>query len=151
MYLPEEKVYITAKGHVFKKGEYVLIGMGSDQGGKYQYISTRSVAVGAIPLNGGWKGSKFQIKDILVSGNKKNGYIPILKLGGGNLANYFSTIDAAIESGEILLPEDSTWKPVPAEMTSVADEIRKLKALLDEGVITQLEFETQKKKLLNKQ
>ena len=33
--------------------------------------------------------------------------------------------------------------------SSVADEIRKLKALYDEGVITQEEFEAQKKKLLN--
>jgi hypothetical protein len=31
---------------------------------------------------------------------------------------------------------------------SVADEIRKLKKLLDEGIITQEEFENQKKKLL---
>jgi hypothetical protein len=33
--------------------------------------------------------------------------------------------------------------------TSVADEIRKLKELLDEGAITREEFDTQKKKLLN--
>ena len=36
------------------------------------------------------------------------------------------------------------------EVMSVADEIRKLKALCDEGVLTQEEFEEQKKKLLNR-
>ena len=37
-----------------------------------------------------------------------------------------------------------------ADKLLVADEIRKLKALLDEGILTQEEFDEQKKKLLNR-
>ena len=41
--------------------------------------------------------------------------------------------------------------PAPSSNNfSVADEIRKLKQLLDEGIITQEEFDEQKRKLLNK-
>ena len=48
--------------------------------------------------------------------------------------------------------DDDDEKPAKASasVSSVADEIRKLKGLCDEGVITQEEFEEQKKKLLNR-
>lgn len=48
-----------------------------------------------------------------------------------------------------LLKSSDSSKGSGSEKVSVADEIRKLKALYDEGVITQEEFEAQKKKLLN--
>lgn len=38
---------------------------------------------------------------------------------------------------------------VSAQVSSSADEIKKFKSLLDEGVITEKEFETKKKQLLN--
>ena len=44
----------------------------------------------------------------------------------------------------------SSPKQANQQPLSVADEIRKLKALLDEGIITQQEFNNQKKKLLDK-
>lgn len=44
----------------------------------------------------------------------------------------------------------SSPTPTNQQQLSVADEIRKLKALLDEGIITQQEFDNQKKKLLAK-
>ena len=55
---------------------------------------------------------------------------------------------------EIVYPEE--YKPKKAEapqqtpVISIADEILKLKKLLDDGVLTKEEFETQKKKILEK-
>lgn len=45
-------------------------------------------------------------------------------------------------------PSQPNQNPAPA--FSIADEIKKLKALLDEGIITQQEFDNEKKKLLSK-
>lgn len=46
--------------------------------------------------------------------------------------------------------EDTAKSTKAVEISSVADEIRKMKALYDEGVLTEEEFEAQKKKLLNR-
>jgi hypothetical protein len=45
-------------------------------------------------------------------------------------------------------PNDSTRKASHGPPASVADELRKLKTLMDEGVLTPEEFEIQKQKLL---
>jgi hypothetical protein len=48
------------------------------------------------------------------------------------------------------LTKNSSKEPQKASGTSVADELFKLKSLLDEGIINQKEFNSQKAKLLNK-
>jgi|SRR5579871_1073227 len=52
---------------------------------------------------------------------------------------------------EIEVPEEykAALGATSPQKTSVADEIKKLKELLDQGAITQEEFDAQKKKLLN--
>ncbi|MBD2705507.1 SHOCT domain-containing protein [Spirosoma sp. BT702] len=60
----------------------------------------------------------------------------------------------AIEFGEVTAINDEPVGPVkqeskPATTASVADELLKLKQLLDAGAITKDEYESQKKKLLN--
>ncbi|MBS1933616.1 MAG: SHOCT domain-containing protein [Bacteroidetes bacterium] len=56
--------------------------------------------------------------------------------------------DGAIESGELIVPAELKVKSTATNSTSVADEIVKLKKLLDDGTITKEEFEAAKKKLL---
>ncbi len=49
-------------------------------------------------------------------------------------------------------PDDIKYsepKSTTESMTSIADELKKLKELLDSGVLTKEEFESQKTKLLN--
>jgi hypothetical protein len=63
---------------------------------------------------------------------------------GGGITTYNLYIDDAISACEVI-PCANT----PKENLSVADELLKLKKLLDTGGITQKEYDTQKKKLLN--
>ena len=55
---------------------------------------------------------------------------------------------AIVKTGE-KKTENSNSRPMVIESDSVADEISKLKKLMDEGVITEEEFQKQKNKLLN--
>jgi hypothetical protein len=81
-------------------------------------------------------------------------------VGAGDIVNYWIELDQAIEAGEIVVPEpyaaklDINKKNAPVVIqqnsVSVADEIKKLKSLFDSGVLTKEEYETQKKKLLEK-
>ncbi|MES1225758.1 MAG: SHOCT domain-containing protein, partial [Bacteroidota bacterium] len=56
--------------------------------------------------------------------------------------------DGAIASGELIVPDGFKSKITGSNSASVADEITKLKKLLDDGTITKEEFEAAKKKLL---
>jgi len=63
----------------------------------------------------------------------------------GGLFRFSLYIEDAILACEVVPCQTVATKP-PA---SVADEIKKLKELLDSGALTQAEFDAQKKKLLN--
>lgn len=64
----------------------------------------------------------------------------------GGPMRYTVFVDDAIDACEV--KPCKTTDVVPASAGSVADEIKKLKALLDSGAITQKEYDAQKKKLL---
>lgn len=52
------------------------------------------------------------------------------------------------ESPQERRPEEAIQKETPESVSSVADELRELKSLLDEGVITEEDFTAKKKQLL---
>ena len=69
--------------------------------------------------------------------------------------NAVAELESAINSGEIIaINKRNVSKPAEAKtviinsQVSVADELRKLKQLLNDSIITQEEFDLQKKKLL---
>ena len=70
---------------------------------------------------------------------------------------YEVDIDNAIAAGEVVIPEEFKQKDkvhqIEAKGTavSVADELLKLKKLLDDGILTKDEFEAERKKILQKQ
>jgi len=66
----------------------------------------------------------------------------------GAAGRFSIEIDKAIKAGE-LIPTPSAPTVNVVNQGSVADELVKLKKLYDDGVLTQKEYETQKKKLLN--
>lgn len=62
--------------------------------------------------------------------------------------NAINKADAVISSIDTLLNQFEPSKQVAPAAISLPDEIRKFKELLDEGIITQEEFETKKQELL---
>jgi hypothetical protein len=80
-------------------------------------------------------------------GSEKKGFAYYILLSG--FPRYEVDVENAIRFGEIVVPDEFKPKSETATQTlSAADEIKKFKALLDSGAITQEEYDAKKKKLL---
>ncbi|MDR1199947.1 MAG: SHOCT domain-containing protein [Prevotellaceae bacterium] len=116
-----------------------------------------------------YSGEKVSIKKIRQISKKNEKIWLIILYYRPKKENLYCYLEKALNTGELLIKTDNivTYRQViepEAEQTeilkaqenaekntvnfSIADEIRKLKALLDEGIITREEFEKQKAKLL---
>ncbi len=146
--------YISKTGWVLREGEEITLGSGT-MPNKYFAFIYETPGNRHDPdrqrLTSFSNGKKAKVKSLLVKGARRTGYQVIARIGIGGLTNYWVELDNAIESGELALPEPyaAPLKTTAVTSFSVADEIRKLKTLMDEGVLTSEEFETQKKKLLS--
>jgi Short C-terminal domain len=143
----ETNDYRAINGVTYHRTDTVRLGKGSDAGGDFLYIEERGIPSPShknhyLPkqfANGGVIIKN--IKIVKLNGIKKYEFI----VDAGGLFNFAMFIDDAILACEVLPCGQQTSKPVP----SVADEIKKLKELLDSGAITKAEYDAQKKKLLN--
>jgi len=165
--LPESyKEAVTAfTGKIYRVGDTLLIGTGSMPDGDFKFIRTSATSLfqyysdkgyqglvnqaNAFPRS--YSGLKFKIIRIDKRGNRRHGYVfyPIIETNG--LFRYEVDINNAIKTGEITTQDyDPTFggKTIIVNQPSVADEIKKLKELEDQGIITKEEFEKQKQKLL---
>jgi Short C-terminal domain len=163
-----EDTLFTTSGYKIIVGQDVNIGTGATPDGDFKFIRRNSSGFGtammmsdnnsynksqlSLPRN--MAGHKGKVVKFVTRGNKKIGktYEPLITFGSGR---YEIDVDNAIASGELLVPDE--FKPKPKVTTtvievkqkiSVADELVKLKKLLDEGILTKDEFDAQKKKLL---
>ncbi|MBZ4189916.1 SHOCT domain-containing protein [Niabella beijingensis] len=95
------------------------------------------------------------IKKITLTGTEKGGYTAIGVVGLGGAANYWIEIDNAVESGEIRSPKqyavNNPAEPLAPASSSKTDQLKELKKLLDDGTLTQKEFDAEKKKILSSQ
>ena len=70
-------------------------------------------------------------------------------VGGGSITNYWLMIDDALATGEVIDPTKKNMENNKQNTTgSKADKLRELKELFDEGILTQEEFDKEKKKIL---
>ena len=153
--LVDENTYKSKNGMTFKTGDELVLGYGSNFNKDFRYVVTglNSMAGPMEGIGAPWHGRKFKIKRIKEMGNEKRGKSYYLVIGAG-LMNFWVDAEAAMQFDEIVYPEE--YKPKKVEVsqqtsaTSVADEILKLKKMLDDGVLTKDEFEIQKKKILEK-
>jgi hypothetical protein len=109
----------------------------------------------ALPSS--WNGKKAIVIKLWEKGPKHSLHVFYAIFVGANGSKYQADMDNGISTGEIIVPEKFSPKkgitvaPATAPVSgSVADELAKLKKLKDDGVITQAEFDTQKKKILEK-
>ena len=160
----------TTSGYNIVEKQDVKIGTGSMPDGDFKFIRTNSASLFAYHSNTGYNGLAnqansfprsqsgltYKIKRFEKRGNKKHGYVYYAVIGSG-LINYEVDVENAIASGELAVPDEFKPKTKQQAVTvevkqqiSVADELTKLKKLLDDGVLTQEEYDAQKKKLLEK-
>lgn len=160
----------TTSGYKIVVGQDINIGTGATPDGDFKFIRRNSSGFGtamimtdnnsynksqlSLPRN--MAGHKGKVVKIVTRGNKKIGitYEPLITFGSGR---YEIDVDNAIATGELVVPDEFKPKAKTAttvvevkQQISVADELVKLKKLLDDGVLTQEEYDAQKKKLLEK-
>lgn len=144
-------------GNRFVVGENLKLGYGSNPRKDFQFInispaSWATIMAGPkiVSLGSGWANLEMTIKDFKLWGTKKQGKKWYIILGGGNIANYACEIREALDFGEVRTALNDSKKQNNTNNSdlSIADELKKLKELLDSGIITQEEFDAQKAKLL---
>ncbi|WP_263601500.1 SHOCT domain-containing protein [Chryseobacterium sp. PET-29] len=157
---------ITKSGFKIIIGQDINLGTGSTPDGDFKFIRRNSTGFGTIMMmtdNNSYNksqlslprnmaGHKGKVVKIVVRGNQRIGqtFEPLITFGSGR---YEIDVDNAIAAGEIIVPEQFKPKPKAAivelkQNISIADEIVKLKRLLDDGILTKEEYDIQKKKLL---
>ena len=154
----------TTSGYYLAKGFNIKIGVGSTDDGDFKFIrinkgsvfkgysANQSLANSANSFPRDQAGLYYRVNKIEARGNEKRGYVYYIKISKG-MINYEVDIENAIRQGEVELPTEARKKnnepTTEANINfSIADELKKLKGLLDEGVLSQEEFDLQKKKLL---
>jgi hypothetical protein len=144
-----ETPYKATDGTVFNAGDTIKLGLGTMNNGSFNYVYQPANYFTGTPqqnLSSAWNGYKFKIIELRNLGNKRNGYKTVAIIKTSALLKGIIDIESAITSGEIVTK--SNQKNPSAPQTGVADELIKLKQLLDAGVINQAEFDSQKAKLL---
>jgi hypothetical protein len=140
--------YKASNGVTYHVGDTLRLGRGTKSDGSFLYVEDRGIipnprSVRTLPKEFDNVGAIIKsMRKMTVNGIDK--YMFMVNPGGPMRYSVF--IDDAIGACEV--------KPCAADSPkqqtgSVADEIKKLKSLLDAGAITQSEYDKQKKKLLN--
>lgn len=96
-------------------------------------------------------GLTFKVKKIMTRGTKKNGYVYYAKIGQG-LINYEMDVENAIKFGEIIVPDGFLPKAknqVLELKESKYDKLKKIKELVDSGVLSEEEFQKEKERIMS--
>ncbi|GAB3926563.1 SHOCT domain-containing protein [Mucilaginibacter myungsuensis] len=154
------KEYQATNGVTYHLNDTVRLGKGSNNNGSFFFVEDRG-AMGFINVpnpqgrsNGRGLQKEFANGALIVKSIKKiqakNVDKYVFMVSGAGPFRYSMYIDDAISVCEVTpcknsIEADRSSGPV----ASVADEIKKLKELMDSGAITKEEFEKRKKKLLD--
>jgi hypothetical protein len=140
--------YTTKLGTTIHKGDTLTFGRGGREDGSYKYINIppNILVASGLSLPASWANKKALVKDIKDATSRKGINRIVFVVIKAGAFNAKVDADAAEEAGELLTKANQV-KTTPTS-GGVADELLKLKSLLDSGAITQAEFDTQKAKLL---
>ena len=150
------KQYKAINGITYSVKDSVMLNEGGANDSTFSTIQQSGYLLGGMHnLPAYYLHTKVQIRAIkkeTVRGAEK--YIFTVNVVNGFFGNYSLYIDDAIAICEVTpctVTQPATKQAITVKkpVGSVADEIKKLKELLDSGALTQAEFDAQKKKLLN--
>lgn len=147
--------YKASNGKTYHVGDTVKIALGSMTDGSFKYVQASQPAFLPPRRNGNdlnarkdFANTNAVIKKIKTGSRlTDNGNKIILVVKGNGLINFDVWIEEAIATCEVT-PCTTATNTAQMPGVGVADELLKLKKLLDAGALTQEEFNTQKKKLL---
>lgn len=147
--------YTASNGVTYHLKDTVHLGRGSAPNGTFLYLQMggwgavlnydANAGPNQLNIGRGYANTAVIIKKInetKIKGVTK-GYFTV---GGGNITNYLLYIEDAIQTCEVVPCTANGNQPVVADKF---DQLKKLKALLDNGAITRAEYDEQKKKLLD--
>ena len=149
------KEYKASNGITYHPGDTIRVGLGSMPDGNFKYIQINQLLPGppdprrsnSMNARKDMSGSGYVIKKIQNVRQMAGGDKTVITIRTGGLPTCDIWIDEAILSCEVTPCADQ--KGNSSGRFSVADELTKLKKLLDNGAITQAEYDAQKKKLLS--
>ena len=147
------KEYHASNGITYHPGDTIKVGLGSMPDGNFKYIQINQLLPGppdprrsnSMTARKDMSGSGYVIKKIQNVKQMGGGEKTVITIRTGGLPTCDIWIEEAIAVCEVT-PCNNQKSSAP--VASVADELLKLKKLLDAGGITQAEYDTQKKKLL---
>lgn len=148
--------YKAVNGLTYTIGDTVKLGRGSAPNGSFNYMQMSGI--GALLAHKQQRSDQLNIdktfantatvikkmKSVQINGIQKVTFV----VDGNGPVNFNLAIDDAIQACEVIPCKDQATIPTANTATGVADEIAKLKKLLDSGALTQAEYDAQKKKLL---
>lgn len=139
-------------GISIKKGDTLMVGKGSSNG-EFLFINVPKGSY-MVAASAGISNKKLILSEIKLDSDKKRGdtYNGLIKTSFA--INYLIDLQNAIQANEIVGVNGKLFRQ-PENVNSngqksISDELIKLKELLDKGIINQDEYETSKKKLLEK-
>ena len=153
--------YTASNGIIYRIGDTIKLGKGANPNGTFRWLQVGGW--GAVLMAGNQNyndddrniGKSYAgLNVILKTINRykfKGATVVYFSVGGGNITNYSLNIEQAINDCEVLpcAKNNQNTNQIINEL-SVADELLKLKKLLDDKIINQAEFDKLKEKLINK-
>jgi hypothetical protein len=155
--------YTASNGITYKPGDTIILGRGSNANGDFRYLILGGFAQSLYAL-----GDEIVRSETLQIGSMYSGLGVVIKkiktvklkgiskvyfvVGGGNITNYWLYIEDAIATCEVrdCKEPEKTQSIQVINQSDKFDQLKKLKDLLDSGILTEEEYQIEKKKLLDK-
>ena len=155
------KEYTGSNGVTYKIDDDIKLGRGSDTNGRFVYVNMGGwYQYAAATNNANYNANNNRLPAsnagliVTIKKIKKYNYKRykgvFFTVGGGNITNYVIDIENAILTCEVENCKTEEDKIVNIPKRDIYDELRKLKALQEDGIITIEEYEKEKKELLDK-
>lgn len=145
--------YLASNGEVYKIGSRLKLNEGSAQNGNFIFITESSNDVmnfnPGAQLKAKYEGTEIVIKQIKKYNLKRlDGTYFTIDIEG-KMKNFIIDIENAIATCEVEKCNEKVQKvEISEHIPDKYDKLKKLKTLLDEGILTQEEFDAEKKKIL---